>query len=53
MSGREERVLKAADEVLHEWEGYVSTHYRDCWKRHVACFAMLVRDILQDDERNA
>jgi len=40
-------VIELCDEVLAEWDGYISTHYTGCWKRHVACFARLVKDVLE------
>lgn len=49
MNEREQQVIEAADEVLKAWEDHIGTHSRDCWKRHVACFAALVKDVLSEE----
>ena len=42
----EAAVLNLADDVIARWAGKVSTHYEGCWRAHVACFAALVVDTL-------
>ncbi len=42
-------VIDLADEVLDLWDGHISTHYTGCYKRHVACFARLVKDVLEGE----
>lgn len=41
-----EAVDLLADSVLSRWEGVVDTHYAQCYKVHVGCFARLVKEAL-------
>jgi hypothetical protein len=42
-------LLKAAELVIEDWKGHVGTHYEGCWRRHIACFAVLVKDALEGE----
>lgn len=49
MTPAAQRARAAAQEVLDLHSSIISTHYEGCWHRHVACFASLVKDILEEE----
>lgn len=42
------QALQVTDEVIAAHAGIISTHYETCYKRHAACLAVLLRDILEE-----
>lgn len=48
MTERFPEIEEVLDEVEFLWAGYVDTHYSDCYLRHAACLARLVREMLRD-----
>lgn len=42
-------VRELAQEVVDLHSDQIGTHYVGCWRYHVACFAVLVRDVLEDE----
>ena len=43
-----ETVRELAAHILVLDAGRIGTHYAGCWKRHVTCFAVIVRDQLEE-----
>lgn len=42
--------LAIVNEVITLHDGEIGTHYDGCWKRHVACLAVLIRDLAGDPD---
>lgn len=41
------QALLVVDQVISEHRTIITTHSETCWKRHAACLAVLIRDILE------
>lgn len=45
-----QRALDVATAVYELHADEIGTHYAGCWKRHVGCFASLIKDVLEEEE---
>lgn len=43
-------VRQVIGEVIARWGGRIGTHYETCWQTHAACLAVLVRDLLDEED---
>lgn len=43
-------IREASNSVIEAHGKRVGTHHAGCWKRHVACFATIVRDLIEQTE---
>ena len=48
MTAGVEVVRELAQHVIELHGDKIGTHSADCWKRHVVCFAVIVRDQLEE-----
>lgn len=40
-------LLDIVTPVIDLWSDHIGTHYDGCYQRHVACLAVLIRDVTE------